>query len=396
VLGGRAAGSAPRRRVALVAAALLVVGAAGAGALAYAQRDRSPGDAAIGSGPRSSTSAPPRSTTTMRPVSTTIRTTTACPAIGYPIVDDPLDQEHAWSGERFVSVDDRSATVEIVGGASAQPSFTVRTEAVSPYGTTAIAPLPTNNVTTGDGVLPGLRSVDTSDGRRTTTVTWTFRDTSFTATGIDLTDAQIDALLARTRFGTEAEFSGNTNPPICVADDPGSSTEPTTPATDRTPTSGSPATTPSSEPATTGTTGNATTAPTTDRTTDPIDPSDPYATSAPTEAARATVERVAVVPTGFQDCGRTAADSGWPTTMPPSPYASTCLRTALDAGSAAVDTITGRTGSGGALVTRYRVESGVAVIENWTIDPDGSDQRTESPCTPPAGTWYLTIGATSC
>lgn len=525
VLGGRGAGSAPRRRVALVAAALLVVGAAGAGALAYAQRDRSPETGAIGSGPRSTTSAPPRSTTTIPGLAT-------CPAIGYPIVA-PADagSEHeaaAGSGGTHVIVDDRSATLEILGSEPGRASFTVRTEAVSPYGTTYTEANRMVDVVTGDGTLPGTRSTGRTEGRTSTTVTWTLRGTYVTAIGIGLTEAQTDQFVARTWLGTDVDFVGDLDPPPCVvAGDADSTSDTATPetkdssgttdsaqpsgpaTTDRTDASCLPIVYPILEPLAAGeegpdpsgasvggfgrsvslqvtpqdgtrsfmvrtdpaipetmtTNGRVTTAagtfpafhltetPAVDdvgvtrlvdwrdgdvrftaaaagysaaefeaalsrvrpgaaadfeamtgrtdaRSCVPVEGgasgTGDGGESSPTVAARATVDQLAEIPDGFQDCGRVAADAGWPTTMAINPALSGCLRSAIAAKANAVHTLTGRTGDASALVTRYRVDAGVATIENWTVDPTGVAVRTVSPCTPALDHWWLSLGATAC
>jgi hypothetical protein len=117
---------------------------------------------------------------------------------------------------------------------------------------------------------------------------------------------------------------------------------------------------------------------------------DPYLEGIPTHAALAVVDELAVIPAGATDCGRDAADSGWPTTTTGGPDDADCLVEALGSGTAAAKVITGRDGVGGALVTLYVVEppDGLHVLVHH-IALDGSVATSERRCTPTPGTWFI-------
>ncbi|CAN5455003.1 hypothetical protein BH10ACT1_BH10ACT1_21150 [soil metagenome] len=118
-------------------------------------------------------------------------------------------------------------------------------------------------------------------------------------------------------------------------------------------------------------------------------PTDP---SAPSAAASARAEALQAIPDGSTDCGTVAADSGWPTTTIAAPSAGDCLVSALSAHEPAVMIFTGRTGDGGALVTRYAVgETGSVAVTIDEITSTGEDTQTTSTCAPPAGSWSLGV-----
>jgi hypothetical protein len=93
-----------------------------------------------------------------------------------------------------------------------------------------------------------------------------------------------------------------------------------------------------------------------------------------------------------EDCGTTAADSGWPTTMLPSEDQSDCLVAALSASTAATQTFTGRTGDGGALLTRYVVRSdGTTKVSTHVISAAGEVTSQVVTCEPPPGPWTIGV-----
>lgn len=116
--------------------------------------------------------------------------------------------------------------------------------------------------------------------------------------------------------------------------------------------------------------------------------------SAPSAAAAAKVAELSAKPEGSGDCGVLAADAGWPTTTISTPAQSDCLITALTDHQATVMTFTGRTGDGGALVTRYAVNAdGTVEVTHHTIDAAGKDAPESKTCTPPTpGPWSIALG----
>jgi hypothetical protein len=320
-------------RSALVVGALVLATAAGI-ALSSARRDQARGHAAA----------------------TTDRATTAasadpsCLAIVYPILE-PLAAGETDPDPSGASVGGfgRSVSMQVLPPDGTH-WFTVRTDPAIPE-----AMATNGHVITATGTFPAFHLTETpavDDVGVTRLVDWRDGDVRFTASASGYRAAAFEAALARVRPGTAAEFAATTGHAgefrSCLSVEGGAS----------------------------GTSDGG--------------------ASSPTVAAQATVDRLIVVPDGFQDCGRDHADAGWPTTFVLSPDLSTCLRAAIAAKANAVHTLTGRTGNASALVTRYRVEAGIATIENWTIDPTGVAVRTVSPCTPALDHWWLALGATAC
>ena len=111
----------------------------------------------------------------------------------------------------------------------------------------------------------------------------------------------------------------------------------------------------------------------------------------PSAAALRKRESLQDEPIEGEDCGTTAADSGWPTTMVPF-HQSDCLLAALDASRAATQTFTGRTGDGGALLTRYVVRAdGTAAVTTHVISADGEVTSQVVTCEPPAVPWTIGV-----
>ena len=112
----------------------------------------------------------------------------------------------------------------------------------------------------------------------------------------------------------------------------------------------------------------------------------------PSAAALRELEVLLDEPIDGEDCGTTAADSGWPTTMVPPPDSSDCLVTALGASRAATQTFTGRTGDGGALLTRYVVRAdGTTSVKTYVIAADGEATSDVVTCEPPPVPWTIGI-----
>ena len=125
--------------------------------------------------------------------------------------------------------------------------------------------------------------------------------------------------------------------------------------------------------------------PSTGSQTTPKTLSDP---SAPSRSAMAKANALVARPENDQDCGVLAADSGWPTTTVAPPSAGDCLLSALAEGRPATMIFTGRTGDGGALVTRYEVGAGrVVSVAIHTISSKGVTTTSTSRCRPTGGAW---------
>ena len=114
---------------------------------------------------------------------------------------------------------------------------------------------------------------------------------------------------------------------------------------------------------------------------------------APSAAALRQLDSLQEEPIEGEDCGTTAADSGWPTTMVLLPDQSDCLVSALSASRAATQTFTGRTGDGGALLTRYVVRSdGTTKVSRYVISAAGDVTSQVVACEPPPGPWTIGVG----
>jgi hypothetical protein len=112
----------------------------------------------------------------------------------------------------------------------------------------------------------------------------------------------------------------------------------------------------------------------------------------PSAAALRKRESLQAEPIEGEDCGTTAADSGWPTTLATFPDESACLVDALDASRAATHTFTGRTGDGGALLTRYVVrDDGTVEVTTHVIDADGEVTSQVVTCEPPPQPWSIGV-----
>ena len=93
-----------------------------------------------------------------------------------------------------------------------------------------------------------------------------------------------------------------------------------------------------------------------------------------------------------EDCGTTAADSGWPTTMATWTDQSDCLVLALSESRAATQIFTGRTGDGGALLTRYVVRGdGTTKVSTHVISAAGDVTSQVVTCEPPAVPWTIGV-----
>jgi hypothetical protein len=120
----------------------------------------------------------------------------------------------------------------------------------------------------------------------------------------------------------------------------------------------------------------------------PIEPED----GVPSAAALRKLGSLLDEPIEGEDCGTTAADSGWPTTMVPSPDQSDCLVAALSASRAATQTFTGRTHDGEALLTRYVVRvDGTTAVTTHVISPAGEVTSQTVTCEPPPVPWTIGV-----
>ena len=112
----------------------------------------------------------------------------------------------------------------------------------------------------------------------------------------------------------------------------------------------------------------------------------------PSAAALRELDSLQEEPIEGEDCGTTAADSGWPTTMFLPPDQSDCLVAALSASRAATQTFTGRTGDGGALLTRYVVRSdGTTKVSTHVISAAGDVTSQVVTCEPPPVPWTVGV-----
>ena len=109
-------------------------------------------------------------------------------------------------------------------------------------------------------------------------------------------------------------------------------------------------------------------------------------------AALRKLESLQEEPIEGEDCGTTAADSGWPTTMVPMEDQSDCLVAALSASRAATQTFTGRTGDGGALLTRYVVRiDGTTAVSTHVISTAGDVTSQVVTCEAPPVPWRIGV-----
>lgn len=120
----------------------------------------------------------------------------------------------------------------------------------------------------------------------------------------------------------------------------------------------------------------------------PVGPED----GQPSAAALQKRESLQAEPIEGEDCGTIAADSGWPTTMVLTPDLSDCLVAALSASRVATQTFTGRTGDGGALLTRYVVRvDGTTTVATHVISASGDVTSQVETCEPPPDRWTIGV-----
>ena len=113
---------------------------------------------------------------------------------------------------------------------------------------------------------------------------------------------------------------------------------------------------------------------------------------APSAAALRERDLLQEEPIEGEDCGTTAADYGWPTTMATWTDQSDCLVMALGESRAATQIFTGRTGDGGALLTRYVVRGdGTTKVSTHVISAAGDVTSQVVTCEPPAVPWTIGV-----